>query len=255
MKTALKQQHYWPIILTMNDLAQRFQDFDIWAQRQPGAQVIADEAMALSGYLSHLIGQHALLLGSPLQSGIMEECAMTYSIDRKFILKGWGEAEQSDDQNELVIRDHSMDLVVLPHTLEYVYDAKTLLNDVTRILHPAGYVMIVGFRHWHPWVLKQQRVKQRCRIPWGGKLPNYATVRECLDDLHYDIIVNKKVKLSVKKNLFLSLFTRVFGGEAYMILARKKSLAKSALTSNVKAKNIIKQVAPAPEVTRNLNRE
>lgn len=60
----------------------------------------------------------------------------------------------------------SLDLVVLPHTLEFSHDPHASLREVERVLVPEGRVVISGFNPWSLWGLSQQRAKLYKRVGW-----------------------------------------------------------------------------------------
>lgn len=55
----------------------------------------------------------------------------------------------------------SMDLVVLPHTLESARDAHLALREVERVLVPEGRVLITGFNPTSLWGLRHLRDRRR----------------------------------------------------------------------------------------------
>lgn len=52
--------------------------------------------------------------------------------------------------------DSSLDLVVLPHTLELAQDAHRTLAEVARVLRPEGRVVIAGLNPFSLWGLRQR---------------------------------------------------------------------------------------------------
>lgn len=55
------------------------------------------------------------------------------------------------DYTELPFASHSMDLVVLPHVLEFSTDPHQVLREVERVLIPEGQVIICGFNPASLW--------------------------------------------------------------------------------------------------------
>ena len=55
----------------------------------------------------------------------------------------------------------SLDLVVLPHTLERSADAHACLREVERVLIPEGQLFITGINPWSFWGWRQRRSRQR----------------------------------------------------------------------------------------------
>ena len=55
----------------------------------------------------------------------------------------------------------SLDLVVLPHTLERSADPHACLREVERVLIPEGQVFITGLNPWSVWGWRQRRAQAR----------------------------------------------------------------------------------------------
>ena len=64
----------------------------------------------------------------------------------------------------------SLDLVLLPHTLEYSPDPHAALREVARVLVPEGRVVISGINPWSLWGLRQRRGQWLERLGARGSL-------------------------------------------------------------------------------------
>lgn len=53
------------------------------------------------------------------------------------------------------ILSDSIDVVLLPHTLDLSDDAHSVLREVDRVLIPEGHVVILGFNPWSLWGVRQ----------------------------------------------------------------------------------------------------
>ncbi len=62
----------------------------------------------------------------------------------------------------------SLDLLVLPHTLELSADPHHVLREVERVLVPEGRVVISGFNPYSLWGLRQARARWASRVGLGG---------------------------------------------------------------------------------------
>jgi len=60
---------------------------------------------------------------------------------------------------ELPFDSDSVDLLVLPHTLETAEDQHLVLREAHRVLMPEGRLVVAGFNPWSLWGL-------RARMPW-----------------------------------------------------------------------------------------
>ena len=56
---------------------------------------------------------------------------------------------------ELPFATHSIDLVVMPHILEFTEDPHQVLREVERVLVPEGHVVITGFNPASLWGVRQ----------------------------------------------------------------------------------------------------
>ena len=89
---------------------------------------------------------------------------------------------------------NSLDLVVLPHTLELSLDPHATLREVERVLVPEGRVVISGLNPASLWGLRQQRA-QLCRqlgfgepfLPERGELIGHWRLRDWLRLLSFEI--------------------------------------------------------------------
>ena len=74
------------------------------------------------------------------------------------------------DFDALPFPNQSLDLVLLPHTLELAGDPHDTLREVERVLVPEGRVVIVGFNPASLWGLRQQAGHWRQRLAGGSPL-------------------------------------------------------------------------------------
>ena len=100
------------------------------------------------------------------------------------------------DFDSLPFADASIDLVVLPHTLELAGDPHQTLREVERVLVPEGRVVIAGFNPASLWGLRQRagRVKQGLGqrssgtyLPRAGEFIGYWRLRDWLRLLSFEV--------------------------------------------------------------------
>lgn len=71
---------------------------------------------------------------------------------------GW-QASLVCEPEQLPFDSDSLDLLVLPHTLETARDQHMVLREAHRVLMPEGRLVIAGFNPWSLWGLRD-------RLPW-----------------------------------------------------------------------------------------
>jgi SAM-dependent methyltransferase len=87
----------------------------------------------------------------------------------------------------------SLDLIVLPHTLEWVDDPHACLREVDRVLVPGGQVVISGFNTWSLWGLRQLvgRVGGGWYLPQHGEFLAPRRVRDWLRLLSFEVTLGR----------------------------------------------------------------
>ena len=89
---------------------------------------------------------------------------------------------------------NSLDLVVLPHTLELHVDPHATLREVERVLMPEGRVVICGVNPASLWGLRQRRAHLYRRLGFGelflpeeGEFIGYRRLRDWLRLLSFEV--------------------------------------------------------------------
>ena len=90
----------------------------------------------------------------------------------------------------LPVASNSLDLVVLPHTLELSADPHQVLREVERVLVPEGRVVICGMNPASLWGLRQRRAHLLRRLGFGelylpdaGEFIGYWRLRDWLREM------------------------------------------------------------------------
>jgi SAM-dependent methyltransferase len=141
-----------------------------WLSTPQGQYLLAWEQAQLDRVVTDLFGFHALQIGLPeleaLRSNRMPHrwlASDSLALPRAVALYC--------DTDGLPFPERSLDLVVLPHTLELARDPHLTLAEVERVLVPEGRVVILGFNPASLWGLRQRLGRARQRL--GGRRPLY----------------------------------------------------------------------------------
>ena len=135
-----------------------------WLQTPAGVYVRAWEQTCLDNLTADIFGFNAVQIGMP-QIDALAANRMPYKwlADSKVRPAPAAGAQQAAsaaplrpvaltlDYTELPFASHSMDLVVLPHVLEFSTDPHQVLREVERVLIPEGQVIICGFNPASLW--------------------------------------------------------------------------------------------------------
>ncbi|HXZ49303.1 MAG TPA: methyltransferase domain-containing protein [Usitatibacter sp.] len=89
--------------------------------------------------------------------------------------------------DELPFATQSIDLVLLPHVLEFAEDPHAILREVDRVMMPEGRLVILGFNPWSLWGLRSALGPSRGEVPWNGRFVSLLRVKDWLSLLGFDV--------------------------------------------------------------------
>ena len=157
-----------------------------------GQYLLDWEQMQLDEAVADVFGFHALQLGMPSLQGLRAN-RMPH---RWLALANPQWPEQPDvwmAPEALPFAENSVDLVVLPHTLEYSADPHAVLREVARVLLPEGRVVVCGINPVSLWGLRQYSVQLRGHLQRGqaqhpdGQLIHFWRLRDWLQLLNFEV--------------------------------------------------------------------
>ena len=168
------------------------ESLDAWLQTPPGQYLLAWEQAQLDRVVADLFGFHALQLGMPMLEGLRSNRMPHRWVGSDEVVPG--RTDLLLDPTALPFADNSLDLVVLPHTLELSHDPHTTLREVHRVLVPEGKVVVCGFNPASLWGLRQRRAHWYRRLgldswflPQAGEFIGYWRLRDWMRLLGLEI--------------------------------------------------------------------
>lgn len=129
-----------------------------WLASPAGRYVLEWEQPQFDAAVADVFGFHALQLGEPTLDALRAN-RMPHRVS--VLIEGDGEPVRSGPTvrvaqfEELPFDSQSVDLVVLPHVLEFAMDPHQVLREVDRVLRPEGRMLISGFNPASLWGLRQ----------------------------------------------------------------------------------------------------
>ena len=166
-----------------------------WFETPPGRYLHAWEEAALDEAVADIFGFHALQLGQP---GL--DTLRANRMPHRWLALPPGEDAPGRapdircDPHALPFDAASLDLVVLPHTLEMSVDPHGTLREVERVLMPEGKVVICGLNPASLWGLRQRRAHLYRRLGFGqsflpeaGEFIGWRRMRDWLRLLGFEI--------------------------------------------------------------------
>ena len=154
---------------------------DAWLASAPGHYVLDWEQRQLDGIVVDIFGFNALQLVLP-QGDFLRA-------NRIPLRQRGGEHGPVDVQcnyTALPFASNSIDLVVLPHILEFSDEPHQILREVERILIPEGQVIIVGFNPLSLWGLKR-KLDRSGEFPWNGSYLSMNRLKDWMKLLGFEV--------------------------------------------------------------------
>jgi SAM-dependent methyltransferase len=138
--------------------------WDKWLAGQfLGERLLEEELRVLSQLLKRHYGKHALLLGVPHQHVLLKASDIACHYLMTPLTQSHHDISQLEsDFHALPILTGSIDLVLLPHTLELIDHPRQLLVEACRIVKPEGLIVISGFNPYSLWGLKKMPWAKHC---------------------------------------------------------------------------------------------
>jgi SAM-dependent methyltransferase len=163
-----------------------------WFETPLGHRLLNKEIEMLQQVLPHLFGYHILQVGSLGQGSLLESsrinhrCILTRSSD----LSQRRYSHVCAHANALPFAADTLDVVLLPHILEFEEYPHQVLREVERILIPEGQVVILGFNpvsFWGTWHWLLTSFAKQETAPWCGRFLPLLRIKDWLALLGFDI--------------------------------------------------------------------
>ena len=169
-----------------------------WFETPPGRYLLAWERAEFDRAVADIFGYHALQLGLPE----LDTLASNRMPHKWLGLREPQSAEADSPVRPAVVTEYSalpfeansIDLIVLPHSLELNPDPHATLREVERVLVPEGKVVISCLNPASLWGLRQRRAHLYRRLGFGqlylpdaGEFIGYRRLRDWLRLLNFEV--------------------------------------------------------------------
>jgi len=152
-----------------------------WFATPLGQYLLEQERDRVDRIVSDIFGYNAVQIGLP-EYTFLTANRMPY----RFCCAEYGTAEVIASAQALPFAPASLDLVVLPHVLEFSAQPHQVLREVERVLRPEGSVVIVGFNPFSLWGVHRHLTGRHEEIPWDGNYLSLLRIKDWLALLSFD---------------------------------------------------------------------
>ena len=223
--------------LTQEDEKRMWQSFQQWFTTPLGQRFARKEKRILDKYLPNLFGYYLVQCGCPeIHSEIRAGNWLKSSrVSSRFCLdyeKNQGVSCQAS-LGHLPMQSDSLDIVVLPHVLEFSSESHQVLREVERVLIAEGHVVILAFNPWSFWNVTRMFNFWKKTAPWNGQFLSASRIMDWLALLGFDVIHHESyyhqlpiqnANISKKLRFLDKLGQRLWPwfGAGYVLVARKR---------------------------------
>ena len=159
-----------------------------WFATPLGQYLLEKEQAYLDDVTPDIFGFHAMQLGMP-EVDLLRESRIAHRVR----IAAADRPDVYAKCHELPLATHSIDMVLLPHVLEFAAEPHAILREVDRVMMPEGRLVIVGFNPWSLWGLRSSVGFSRNDYPWNGRFVSLPRVKDWLALLGFDVNAGRLV--------------------------------------------------------------
>lgn len=160
------------------------------------------------------------------------------------------------ESDYLPFAESCIDLVCLPHVLEFSENPHQTLREAERVLVPEGHLILTGFNPISAWGLKYA-LTQQDHYPWNGQFFSLSRIKDWLALLGLEFISGEmhcyEPPINNQKWLNRFNFMDKLGdqwwpmmGGVYLIVAKKRVVNMTLLKPNWKKNSLKSRLAVNP---------
>ncbi len=156
-----------------------------WYQTEAGELISQSVERQIWQLTSCMFGYVAVEIGHVfVNRNLLKNC----TIGQQIIVDQSMPANVTANPVALPFSSDSIDLFILPHTLDFIADPHQLLREVERSLVPEGHLVIVGFNPISFYGLWHLFLQRRQTAPWNAGFYSVKRIRDWCSLLGFDEI-------------------------------------------------------------------
>lgn len=224
-----------------------------WFHHPIGQMVCQEEQTLYDDWVSNLFGYHALQVGAMpldlLRNSRIQHCFRSNAAQPDMLC----------DSAFLPFQQHSLDLLLLPHVLEFSPLPQQTLREAERVLVPEGHVILTLFNPISPWGLRRMMGCGRSTIPdlWSAQFFAMPRIRDWLALLGFEVLQTRMLchawpihsqKMAQRLSWLAPLGLKCWpvAGGVYAILARKRVVGMHIIKPGWQSLRVAKKLATTP---------
>jgi len=213
-----------------------------WFAAQLGRDVLDMEKNRISRILPDLFGYHILQVNGHATEQLLDSSRIQHKIvfAQQDTIRPGKFPDVICKYNALPVASESIDVVVLPHVIEFSGTPHQVLRESERVLIGEGHLIIIGFNPYSFWGLWRLLLAWRAHVPWNGHYIELSRLKDWLSLLDFEIIKAEKFfyrpplgnsKLMEKLSFLeqLGQFCWSYLGGVYLLVAKKRVISMTPI--------------------------
>ena len=143
--------------------------------------MLAWEAAQIDRIVTDIFGYYAVQVGLPGIDFLRANRAAS-----RYQVALYGSSAMIADAHELPFAAESLDLLLLPHLLEFSEEPHQILREAERVLRPEGELIVSGFNPVSLWGVRRLFMRHRA-APWSAEFVSVLRVKDWLKLLAFDL--------------------------------------------------------------------
>ncbi|MGZ8166023.1 MAG: class I SAM-dependent methyltransferase [Methylobacter sp.] len=141
----------------------------------------------------------------------------------------------------LPLKSESVDMIIVPHLLEFDANRFQTIREVERVLKPEGIVLVLNFNPWSIWVRYQYVWDKKMADTWRGQFISRSRILDWLKVLNFEVTVSSQFN-----------FNSVTSTHGKFIANRHSFTATAYAVKAIKRRYNLIPLTPVAELNRRL---
>jgi len=203
-----------------------------WDELPNGNVILSAIDQELQPWWQKFFGYHLLKIGALSSALDTSSCSIKHQISAAAI---GNNSNVFADIDDLPFLEHSVDVCLLSHALEFSLDPHHVIREANRVLIPNGYLVITGFNPFSLVGLNKIVPYRRQKSPWNEHFFSPMRIKDWLHLMGFEILTDQRCLYSnlngEDSNNKVADFCHKFAhnylhslGSVYVIVAKKRVL-------------------------------
>jgi len=244
------------------------QELQTWLASTAGQYLRTKEQELYDHAVVDLFGFNALQMGCA-QMGLLRNSRIPNRFVASEFAIDTAQSQLSCSDDFLPFADMSIDLLLLPHRLEFSERPHQTLREAARVMMPEGHLVISGFNHLSLWGATagfKKLLSKNSSYPWNGKFIGLTRLKDWLALLGFEVV---SVEMCCHIPPFeqhswhkrFSFFDKVSSrrcamlGGVYFVVAKKRVVGMTPIKPNWKLSALKATLIPSPTQSKPTQKE